>query len=110
MLLTSLLLVQTILLVVTSGFLLYPVLAYSRNVVHRTGVICLSISFFLLTISYALSFVLHRPVLSSITDFTSASFAATGLWFFARSFIRTADRRPSLDIPAADGGGFDCEK
>jgi hypothetical protein len=79
---------QTTILVITSALLVYPLVAYARNVAHTRGLLLLSGAFLVLMTTYVASFVFHAGVVSSVLDLTSATLTALGLWEFARPFVR----------------------
>jgi hypothetical protein len=69
--------------------------------------VLLSGSFLVLTVTYAVSFVIHMDVLSAFLDLTAAVLAAVGTWQFARPFIRVESE--NVETTATDGatGGFE---
>lgn len=96
---------QTALLLLGSALLLYPVLAYARNVAYTEGVLALSLSLFLLTGSYVLGALGTALWIRNGVSLVSAIVATVGVWFFARSFVDLeTDRSRTDDVPDTTGG------
>ncbi|WP_162224164.1 hypothetical protein [Halorussus salinus] len=104
---------QTTMLVLTSALLVYPVVAYARNVAHTRGLLLLGGAFLSLTVSYVASVPLGMSLVSSAFDFVASVLAAAGVWQFARPFLRldghevgrpTGDGTPDDDPDDATGG------
>ncbi|UPV99747.1 hypothetical protein M0R88_14655 [Halorussus gelatinilyticus] len=91
---------QTTMLVITSVLLVYPVVAYARNVAHTRGLLLLAAGFLTLTFSYVASVPLGMSLVSSLLDFAASVFAAAGIWQFARPFVRLDGR----DVETPTGG------
>jgi hypothetical protein len=98
---------QTTMLVIATALLAYPVVAYARNVAHTRGLLLLTGSFLLLTFTYVISFVFHLPVVSGILDLVSATFAAFGVWQFARPFVRFDGGEVETTTVTESSGGFE---
>ena len=103
---------QTATLVVTSLLLVYPVVAYARNVAYTRGLALLSAALFVLTATYVATFFYDLPVVSSLLDLLGATLVALGTWEFARPFVRTGDDvDPTAGNVPADSeratGGFE---
>lgn len=108
--------VQIAALLATSLMLIYPVVAYARNVAYTEGFVGLATGFVLLTVSNTLSILIDNDVLApelessvAVTGIVNlgASVAATiGIYYFARQFIRT--NASSFETTEPEGsGGFD---
>ncbi|MFP4632542.1 MAG: hypothetical protein ACLFMT_03790 [Halobacteriales archaeon] len=78
---------HTGLLVVTSLLLVYPLLAYARNVAYTEGLASLATAFFMITAVIITDFWLDMPVASNLARFLAAAAAFVGIWFFARDFV-----------------------
>ncbi len=78
---------QTTMLVLTSALLVYPVVAYARNVAHTRGLLLLAGSFLTLTVSYVASIPLGLSVVSSVLNLVASILVAAGVWQFARPFV-----------------------
>lgn len=78
---------QTTSLVITSLLVIYPVVAYARNVAHTRGLVLLAAAFLTLTVSYVAWILLGMPVVSSALDLVAALLGAAGIWQFARPFV-----------------------
>lgn len=98
---------QTALLLLGSALLLYPVVAYARNVAYTEGVVALSLSLFLLTGSYVLGGAGAPLWTRSGLSLLSAVVATVGVWYFARSFVDTGGDGPGTDDGQDTTGGFD---
>jgi hypothetical protein len=99
--------VQTVLLLVTSLFLLYPAVRYPENVAHARGVGLLSLAFLLLSVQWAMEFVPVPPLVAPVLAFVSAVSFGVGSWLFASSFVDTAERVKLVDNQVeAHSGGF----
>jgi hypothetical protein len=99
--------IQTVLLLVTSLFLVYPVLRHPQNVAHSRGVALLSLGFLLLSAQWAMEFVpVPGPVAPVLALASALSFGA-GCWDFAESFVDTAERVKLVGSVAEQrAGGF----
>jgi hypothetical protein len=82
------LLVQAALLLLTSGLLVYPVVAYARNVAYTEGIVFLALAFFATTVVGVLDFVLDATTAANVARVLGGVFAFAGVWFFARDFVR----------------------
>lgn len=104
---TVVLIAQTTTLVIASLLLLYPVVAYARNVAYTRGLVLLSGAFLVLTSTYVVSFVFHADTVSAALDLLAALLAAGGVWQFARPFVRLD--AGSVETTAVDQatGGFE---
>lgn len=104
---TFVLIAQTTTLVVASLLLVYPVVAYRRNVAHTRGLLLLAGAFLVLMATYVASFVFDMSLASAALDLIAALLAAAGVWEFARPFVRISDR--DFETPTTDetSGGFE---
>jgi hypothetical protein len=84
----TVLLAQAVLLLLTSGLLVYPVVAYARNVAYTEGIIFLALAFFAVTLVGVFDFLLDATTLANAVRALGGAFAFLGVWFFARDFIR----------------------
>lgn len=102
---------QTATLIITSLLLVYPVVAYARNVAYTRGLVLLSAALFVLTGTYVATFFYHFPVVSSGLDLLGATLVALGTWEFARPFVHTDDDDPTAANVPTDSerttGGFE---
>lgn len=79
---------QALLLVIASGALLAPLYQYSHHVSHRRGIVYLSLSFLLLTVSYLPTVILGLPTAVQRTiTLVSSAFLVGGSWRLAKSFL-----------------------
>lgn len=99
--------VQTVLLLVTSLFLLYPLVRYPQNVAHARGVGLLALAFVLLSAQWAMEFVPVPAVVAPMLALASATSFGVACWEFASSFVDTAERIKLLgSVSQANPGGF----
>ncbi|WP_158056895.1 hypothetical protein [Halorussus halophilus] len=111
-------LAETTAMVVASLLLVYPVVAYARNVAYTRGLLLLAASFLTVTVSYVVWAIFHMNVLSSALDLLAAVVTAAGIWQFARPFVRFGDEtfetRPSPEkieeTNSEATGGFDSAR
>jgi len=108
--------VQIAALLAASLLLIYPVVAYARNVAYTEGFVGLAVGFFLLTLSNLFGLLVDQDVLAPALDSSvavrgivnlGATVAATiGIYFFARQFIDTTDG--DFETTGSEStGGFD---
>lgn len=100
-------LAQTGILLLGSLLLLYPVAAYARNVAYTEGVVALSASLLLLTVSYVLGALRVALWVRNGISLASAVAGLVGIWYFAQSFLTIEGEDPAVGTPPAEGGGFD---
>ncbi len=100
--------VQTALLLAATVMLVYPVVAYARNVAYTEGLVALAVGLTLVTVANLVSFVpeatarravplvsLHPVVWSTVINFLAGVAGTTGVYFFAREFLPpNRDRGP----------------
>lgn len=98
---------QTMVLVIASVLLAYPIVAYAQNVAHTRGLLLLSGAFLVLMFTYVVSFVFHLPVVSGVLDLVSATLAALGIWQFARPFVRFEGGEVETTTVGETSGGFE---
>jgi len=84
-------LAQAAVLLLTSLLLVYPVLAYARNVAYTEAFVLLALSFFATTAVGVLDFVLGAATPANVVRVVGAVLALTGTWFFARDFLRVGE-------------------
>ncbi len=99
--------IQTVLLLVTSVFLLYPVLRHPQNVAHSRGVGLLALGFLFLSAQWAMEFVPVSDFVAPVLALASAASFGAGCWEFANSFVDTAERIKLVgDVQSDSSGGF----
>lgn len=86
-LLTWVLVTNTALLVLTSVLLLYPVIAYTRNVVYTEGFVLLAFAFLVLTFVNIADNVFEWTTTANAARVLAAASGAAGVWYLAREFI-----------------------
>lgn len=79
---------QAALLLLTSALLVYPVVAYARNVAYTEGIVFLALALFATTVVGVLDFVLDATTAANAVRVLGAVFAFAGVWFFSRDFVR----------------------
>lgn len=79
---------HTLLLLATSLLLVYPLVAYARNVAYTEGLAALATGFFLITIVVISDFWLEMPAISNLARLLAAASGFVGTWFFARDFVQ----------------------
>lgn len=84
---TYFVLTSTAALLVTSLLLIYPVVAYARNVAYTEAIVFLALAFFMVTVVSVADFVLEIHDLANAARAIGAVFAWLGVWFFAREFV-----------------------
>jgi len=84
-----LLLGQAVVLLVTSLLLVYPVVAYARNVAYTEALVSLALAFFTVTLVGVLDFVFHATTAANVLRLLGGALALIGVWLFARDFIET---------------------
>ena len=94
-----LLTVQTVVLVTISLAILYPVVAYSRSVLHTEAIVALAASTLAFTAGSLVEQALGRPVVAEGVYLISAVAFGIAVWLFAREFVRPGE--PSF----GDDGG-----
>jgi len=108
--------VQMAALLAASLMLVYPVLAYARNVAYTEGLVGLAVGFFLLTFSNLFGLLVDNDVLApaldssagvrSIVNLGASVCALVGIYHFARQFVDTDDA--DFDSSTTERtGGFD---
>jgi hypothetical protein len=97
---------QTVLLLVTSLFLLYPVVRHPRNVANGRGVGLLSAGFLLLSAQWALEFVPLPTVVARLTALAAACCLLAGAAAFAGDFVETKGLSLRNANTREPGGGF----
>lgn len=99
---------QTVALVTLSLLVVYPVAAYAQNVMHTWGIILLSVTLLVFTVSSLVDqftpYVALAEGIHAVSDLTL--FGA--LYLFAREFVGT-DGDEGIETPAVsrEGGGFE---
>lgn len=100
-------LAETTAMVIASLLLVYPVVAYARNVAYTRGLLLLAASFLIVTASYIVWGVLQMSLLSTVLDLVASIAAAAGVWQFARPHIRFDDQPLETQSTTETTGGFD---
>lgn len=102
------LLAQAALLLITSGLLIYPVLAYARNVAYTEGILFLAFAFFATTAVGVIDFVFGATTVANGVRLLGAASALAGVWFFARDFVSFfGEREGDFGEYVEDFGGGD---
>ncbi len=83
-----LLLAQATVLLLTSLLLVYPVVAYARNVAYTEAFVSLALAFFSVTVVGLLDFVLNAKTPANVVRLLGGALGFLGVWFFARDFIK----------------------
>lgn len=108
----GLLFAQTVVLVVLSATILYPVVAYARNVMHTWAIVLLAATLLIFTASAVVEqftpYVALSEGIHAVSDLTFLG----AFWLFARDFVRTSPEpfEPGRggDAPSFDEtGGFE---
>lgn len=99
-LLQIIVLVNSVVMIGVSLIIVYPVVAYSRNVAYTEGIVYLSLSFFAVTAITIADLHLGMEVLSDVLRLVAAIFAFLGTWYFSRDFI---------DVGGSDISSFGVE-
>ena len=98
---------QTTMLVIASVLLVYPTVAYARNVAYTRGLLLLAAAFLSLTVSYVASIPLGLSLVSAVLDLSASVLAAAGIWQFARPFVHVDDRGVETPTVNDASGGFE---
>ncbi|NHN58763.1 MULTISPECIES: hypothetical protein [Halorussus] len=98
---------QTATLVAASLLLVYPVVAYARNVAYTRGLLLLASAFFLVTGAYTAGFLFESSLVSEALDLVAALLAAAGTWHFARPYVRFDDAGVEAPTVGDPTGGFE---
>lgn len=95
------------LMIIVSVFLVYTVMAYSRNVAYIEGIVLFALAFLSVPLVISLDFFFGMSTLANAARFSGACLALAGSWFFARDFVRVGtDSGYGFDSL----GGFDDER
>jgi hypothetical protein len=70
-----------------SLIIVYPLLAYARNVAYTEGLFLLAIGFFLVTAITVFEVALDMDAVADTLRVPAGVAALTGTWFFARDFV-----------------------
>lgn len=104
---TLLLIVQTIILLVASLLLLYPVIAYAWNVAYTVEILFLAASFIMIAGAYVTGIVVELPVISGVLDLGSATASFWAMWRLADRFIDAETDTVSMEVSESGvEGGF----
>ncbi len=79
---------STAALLLTSALLVYPVVAYARNVAYTEGVVFLALAFFLITIVAVADFIFGMRLVANLARLGGAACGFAGIWYFARDFVQ----------------------
>ncbi|MDY7080906.1 MAG: hypothetical protein SXQ77_00505 [Halobacteria archaeon] len=82
---------QTVLLILTAFLILYPLVAYSRNIAYTQGFVFLAAALLLYTMSNVAEYILLNTLLAHLSRALAAVMVAAGVWYFARDFIDTGE-------------------
>jgi hypothetical protein len=104
----GLLLFQTVLLVAISLSVLYPVVAYSRSVLHTEAIVMLAVSTFAFTVGSVVEQGMGMVVAAEGVYLFSAVLFAAAIWLFAREFVRSGEAsfEDGDDLPPNTASGF----
>lgn len=83
--------VQTAVLVAISLAILYPVVAYSRSVLHTEAIVALAASTLVFTVGSLVEQALGRPVAAEGIYLLSGIVLCLAVWLFAREFVRPGE-------------------
>ena len=85
---------QSAVLTITSIVIIYPLVAYARNVAHTEAFVMLALALFSVTFVTIFEFVLGMFTVANFFRLLGGIFVLAGIWFFARGFIniRGSDR------------------
>ncbi|WP_435117947.1 hypothetical protein [Halolamina sp. C58] len=83
--------VQTAVLVTISLAILYPVVAYSRSVLHTEAIVSLAASMLVFTAGSLVEQALGYPVAAEGIYLLSGVVLALAVWLFAREFVRPGE-------------------
>lgn len=104
---TLVLLSHTVILVVASLLLLYPVISYAWNVAYTREIQLLAISFVLLAGGYVAGILFRSDLASNAFDLFSAIAAFWAMWRLATRFVQPEASDVSLESMGNDSdGGF----
>lgn len=78
---------QAVVLVATTVLIVYPVVAYARNVAYTEAFVFLALSLVSLTVVGILDFLFAAHTPANVVRLLGGAFAFAGVWFFARDFI-----------------------
>ncbi|WP_053946989.1 hypothetical protein [Halolamina sediminis] len=98
-----LLTVQTAVLVTISLAILYPVVAYSRSVLHTEAIVALAASTLVFTVGSLVEQALGRPVVAEGIYLLSGIVLGLAVWLFAREFVRPGETAFGADDDPAQG-------
>lgn len=80
-------LVMATVLVGVSLLIVYPLVAYARNVAYTEGFVFLALAFFTVTAITLTDIYFAMEVVSDVLRTLGAAFAFAGVWYFSRDFI-----------------------
>jgi len=102
-----LLTVQSAVLVAISLAILYPVVAYSRTVLHTEAIVALAASTLVFTVGSLVGQALGRPVVAEGIYLLSGIVLGLAVWLFAREFVRPGETAFGADDSASgSSSGF----
>jgi len=78
---------QSVVLTLTSIVIIYPLVAYARNVAHTEAFVMLALALFSVTFVTIFEFVLDMFTVANVFRLAGGVFVFAGIWFFARDFI-----------------------
>jgi hypothetical protein len=115
--------VQTAALVGATLLLLYPVVAYARNVAYTEGVVALAVGLALVSVSNVVTLLPeatvrsavpvvspHPLVVSSLLNLLAGTAGTVGVYFFAREFLPGGERDRPVEEDSREPqptGGFE---
>ncbi|GAB7094110.1 hypothetical protein JCM30237_12620 [Halolamina litorea] len=101
----ALVLVQTALLVGISLAIIYPVVAYSRSVLHTEAIVTLAASMLTFTAGALIEEAMGMAVVAEGVYFLSAVSFGGSVWLFAREFVSPGESGFGADDGPEPGAG-----
>lgn len=99
-------LLGTFLLLAVSLLIVYPIVAYARNVAYTEAFVLLATGFFVLTVIGILEIVFAMDAAADVLRPVAAAAALAGTWFFAREFVDVGGD-DWIEMEAMEGGDDD---
>lgn len=95
-------LVMSAIMVITSLIIIYPLVAYARNVAYTEGFVSLALAFFTITGVIITDIHFDMNALADVLRLAAGSLAFLGTWYFARDFIEVG----SVDLAGIENFGI----
>ena len=103
------LLAQTVVLVLLSLFILYPVVAHAQNVMHTDAIVLLAVSLLVFTASSLVEELLGLVVIAELIHTVSDVTFVSAIWLFAREFVGRDGGFDDDRISGYEGGFEDAD-